>query len=191
MEGSTLSSPFLFLIGSLILLGIIWFIWKKRKESDFIPGPKDLGASDKSLRQFFSLVPVILGVHIAVSLIINGAQGRLFFSHNELKDIWSNWVGLTQIMIALALLYGGLTRPAAAVLGFLWLFGINLVGLVSTIKSIQYLGYAIFFYLAGRGPYAIDRMLFPILEPKEGPYILCASFFTYRRGFKSNHFWIH
>jgi uncharacterized membrane protein YphA (DoxX/SURF4 family) len=30
---------------------------------------------------------------------------------------------------------------------------------------LHYLGFAAFFYLTGRGPYAVDRLLFPRLEP--------------------------
>jgi uncharacterized membrane protein YphA (DoxX/SURF4 family) len=58
-----------------------------------------------------------------------------------------------------------LTRPAAVLIGFLWMIGIDSVGLMPMLNSIQYLGFASFFYLAGRGPYAIDRILFPKLEP--------------------------
>lgn len=159
--------PILFLIGSLIFTLITWLIWKKNQKQDFIPGPKRLGASNKSLKKFYGWVPVILGVHIAIALLINGSQGRIFFSHYQLENIWSNWIGLIEIMIALSFFYGGLTRPAAALLGCLWLFGMDLIGILPMIKSIQYFAYAGFFYLAGRGPYAIDRILFPILEPQE------------------------
>jgi hypothetical protein len=33
------------------------------------------------------------------------------------------------------------------------------------LENAHYLGFAAFFVLAGRGPYAIDRLLFPALEP--------------------------
>lgn len=159
--------PLLFFLGSLILTVIAWLIWNKRQQKDFIPGPKQLGATNNSLKLFYGWVPVILGAHIGIALLINGAQGRLFFSNYHPVDVWSNWVGLIEIMIALSLFYGGLTRLAAAFLGCLWLFGMDLIGLQPMLKSIQYFGYAWFFYLAGRGPYAIDRILLPILEPKE------------------------
>lgn len=158
--------PILFLIGSLILTGIVWLVWQKRQEIEFIPGPKALGASDRSLKQFYGWVPVILGVHVAIALLVNGVQGQLFFSNYRLEKVWSNWIGLTEILIALSLFYGGLTRPAAALLGCLWLLGMGLIGFTAMLESIQYLGFAGFFYLAGRGPYSIDRILFPNLEPK-------------------------
>lgn len=157
--------PLIFLGTSLILTALIWLIWKKRAEKDFIIGPKELGATDNSLKLFYGWVPVILGIHVAIALLVNGVQGRLFFSSYQLEGSLSNWIGLAEIMIALSLFYGGLARPAAVLIGFFWILGIDLLGLRPMLESIQYLGFASFFYLAGRGPYAIDRILFPDLEP--------------------------
>lgn len=157
--------PIIFLAASLILTALIWLFWKKREKKDLMIGPKELGATDHSLKLFYGWVPVILGIHIAVALLVNGVQGRLFSSSHQLEGSLSNWIGLAEIMIALSLFYGGLTRPAAALIGFLWLLGIDLLGFRPMLESIQYLGFASFFYLAGRGPYAIDRILFPKLEP--------------------------
>lgn len=158
--------PVASIIGVLILTGIFLLIWKKRLQKDFIIGPQELGATDKSLKLFYGWVPVILGIHVAVALLVNGVQGRLFGSNNQVEGVLSNWTGLAEIMIALSLFYGGIARPMAVLIGLLWLLGINLLGLRPMLESIQYLGFASFFYLAGRGPYAIDRLLFPNLEPK-------------------------
>lgn len=157
--------PIIFLATSIILAALIWLIWKKRGQRDFLIGPKELGATDKSLKLFYGWVPVILGIHVAVALLVNGVQGRLFSSSHQLEGTLSNWIGLIEIMIALSLFYGGLTRLAAILIGFLWVLGIGLLGSRPMLESIQYLGFASFFYLAGRGPYAIDRILFPNLEP--------------------------
>ena len=135
-------------------------------QNGFYLGPKELGATDKSLKQFYGWIPFILGVHVAVPLIVNGVQGRLFVSNHFLEGVLSNWMGIVQIFIALSLFYGGLTRLAALFMATLWFIGIDFIGFHATLESIQYLGYACFFYLAGRGPYAIDRILFPDLEPK-------------------------
>lgn len=156
--------PICFAISILIITGILWLIWKKREGKDLIIGMKELGATNKSLRLFYGWVPVILGVHVAIALLINGVQGRLFTANHQLAGPLSNWIGLTEIMIALSLFYGGLTRFAAILIGVLWILGIPLLGVRPMLESIQYLGFASFFYLAGRGPYAIDRILFPKLE---------------------------
>lgn len=157
--------PLLFFALSILCSVPFWFLWKKRQKKDFIVGPKELGATDQSLKQFYSWVPVILGVHLALALLVNGFEGRLFYSNYQLKGIVANWIGLAEIMIALSLFYGGLTRFAALILMFLWILGLDLFGLRPMLEAIQYLGLAGFFYLAGRGPYAIDRILFPNLEP--------------------------
>jgi hypothetical protein len=45
------------------------------------------------------------------------------------------------------------------------LLGIFLVGLEPMLDSAMYLGFAAFFFLAGRGPISIDRLIVPPLEP--------------------------
>lgn len=157
--------PIIFLATSIIFTVLIWLIWIKREKKDLIIGPKELGATDRTLKLFYGWVPVILGIHVAVALLVNGVQGRLFSSNHQIEGALSNWIGLAEIMIALSLFYGGLARPAAVFISFLWILGIDLLGLRPMLESIQYLGFASFFYLAGRGPYAIDRILFPNLEP--------------------------
>jgi hypothetical protein len=42
---------------------------------------------------------------------------------------------------------------------------VGVVGLEPMLENLHVLGFAAFFGLAGRGPYAIDRLLFPVLEP--------------------------
>jgi uncharacterized membrane protein YphA (DoxX/SURF4 family) len=74
-------------------------------------------------------------------------------------------IGLAQTGIALAIFYGALTRVAAVALGVLWLAGVFLLGLEPMLDNIMYLGFAAFFFLAGRGPISIDRLIIPLLEP--------------------------
>jgi len=158
-------SPIFSVFITLVLTALIGSFWFKRDEKDFLPSPTSLGTSDQNLKQFCSWVPVILGLHLAIPLLVNGTTGRLFYSTNEMPEIWANWMGLAEIMIALSLFYGALTRPAGMLIAFLWVLGIDSIGLGAMISSIQYLGFASFFYLTGRGPYSIDRILFPKLEP--------------------------
>lgn len=72
---------------------------------------------------------------------------------------------MVEIGVGLCFLYGGFTRLAGAALGVLWLAGVLVVGLEPMLENAHYLGFAAFFYLTGRGPYAVDRLLFPALEP--------------------------
>ncbi len=60
---------------------------------------------------------------------------------------------------------GGVTRIAAVLLALLWTAGLFLVGVEPMLDNLPILGFAAFFFLAGRGPIAIDRLIFPRLEP--------------------------
>nr|WP_068467097.1 DoxX family membrane protein [Candidatus Protochlamydia phocaeensis] len=168
--------PIFFLVATLGLTAFIWFIWNKGGQRPLIPGPKALGASSKTLKEFYALVPAILGTHVGLALLFNGINGRLLAFNNLLQEPWSNWIGLAEIGIALSLFYGGLARFGASLLACIWLLGFDLIGLKPMLEGIQYFGFACFFYLAGRGPYAIDRLLFPVLEPTP-TYMKYALFF--------------
>jgi uncharacterized membrane protein YphA (DoxX/SURF4 family) len=130
-----------------------------------VPGPEAFGATDGRRGLLYALAPLILGVHVAVPLLFNGVQGQLFSPDNELPGVWANFLGFTETMVALALFYGAFTRVAAGALAALWVAGIPLVGLEPMLENALYLGFAAFFFLAGRGPYSIDRLLFPRVEP--------------------------
>jgi uncharacterized membrane protein YphA (DoxX/SURF4 family) len=139
--------------------------WRLRGGCDLIPGPQALGALPDGRRGFYALVPLILGIHVGLPLIVLGIRGELFSPNNQIPGAWLYWVGVAQIGIGLCFLYGGLARLAGAALAMLWLVGIGLFGLEAMLENAHYLGFAAFFFLAGRGPHAVDRLLFPALEP--------------------------
>jgi hypothetical protein len=138
--------------------------WRKRGKS-FVPGPENLGTTDDRRSALYGLIPAILGIHVAVPLLVSGVQGELFTPNNKLPGVWIYALGLAQTGIALALFYGALTRIAAVALAVLWFAGVLLVGLEPMLDSAMYLGFAAFFFLAGRGPISIDRLVLPKLEP--------------------------
>lgn len=153
------------LVGAVLLATLLGgLLWRVRGRG-FLPGPEVFGATDGGRSLLYGLVPLILGIHVAVPLLVNGVQGTLFSPDNEMPRVWANFLGLAEAGIALALFYGGLTRVAAAALGLLWFSGIFLVGLEPMLENVLYLGFAAFFLLVGRGPLSIDRLLFPRLEP--------------------------
>ncbi|MGB3684165.1 MAG: hypothetical protein WA990_16930 [Rubrobacteraceae bacterium] len=155
----------------LVLLGAVLsatlaggLLWRARGRS-FVPGPEVFGATDRRRSLLYALVPLILGVHVAVPLLVNGVQGSLFSPDNELPGVWANLLGLVEAGVALSLFYGGLTRIAAGALGGLWVMGIFILGLQPMLDNVLFLGFAVFFFVAGRGPLSIDRLLFPRFEP--------------------------
>ncbi len=144
---------------------VAWFFWRRRERRDLVPGPESLGASEAGLTMFYSWVPVILGLHFAVPLLVLGVQGKLFSPNNLPPAPWNLFLGTWEIAIALGLFYGGLTRFFAAALALLWVVVGFSVGWETAFENLHYLGAACFFFCTGRGPYAIDRALFPALEP--------------------------
>lgn len=141
------------------------FFWRRRGKRDLVPGPGRLGATEAGLARFYSWVPVVLGIHFAVPLLVLGVQGKLFSPNNEPDRPWNLFLGTWEIAIALSFLYGGLTRFFALALGALWVVAAASLGWEIAFENLHYLGAAIFFFCNGRGPYSIDRMLFPGLEP--------------------------
>lgn len=158
--------PLLLVSGVLVATLAAAFLWRRRGEG-ILPGPEFFGSPESLRSIFYGLVPLILGVHVAVPLLVSGVQGELFTPNNELPGVWANFLGFAETMIALSLFYGAFTRIAAGGLAGLWVLGIFFVGPQNMLDNALYLGFAAFFFLAGRGPYSVDRMLLPGLEPPE------------------------
>jgi uncharacterized membrane protein YphA (DoxX/SURF4 family) len=154
------------LFGAVLLVTLVAGLWARaRGGRGFVPGPEDLGATDERRSALYGLIPAIIGIHVAVPLLVSGVQGELFTPNNKLPGIWIYALGLAQTGVALAIFYGALTRVAAVALAVLWLAGVFLVGLEQMLDSAMYLGFAAFFFLAGRGPISIDRLILPRFEP--------------------------
>lgn len=145
-----------------VALGVAWLKWGRRA---MLPGPEALGATTDGRARFYALVPLIIGIHAALPLMVLGITGQLFSPNHQLDGAWVYWLGVAQIGIGLSFLYGGMTRLAGAALCLLWLIGAGVVGLEAMFENAHYLGFGAFFVLTGRGPYAIDRLLIPALEP--------------------------
>jgi uncharacterized membrane protein YphA (DoxX/SURF4 family) len=158
--------PLVLVSGVLVATLVAVFLWRRWGQG-FVPGPEFFGSPDSLRAAFYGLVPLILGVHVAVPLLVSGVQGELFTPNNELPGVWANFLGFAETMIALSLFYGAFTRIAAGGLAGLWVFGFFLLGPQAMLDNALYLGFAAFFFLAGRGPYSVDRMLLPRLEPPE------------------------
>lgn len=150
---------------AVAITAVAAFFWRRRGQRDLIPGPERLGATDEGMAQFYGWVPVVIGIHFAVPLLVLGVQGRLFSPNNVLPAPWNYLLGTWQIAIALSLLYGGLTRVFAASLAVLWVVAGFAVGWEPAFENLHYLGAAAFFFCKGRGPHSIDRLLFPGLAP--------------------------
>src|SRR5262245_9171958 len=137
------------LIGAVVAVTIaaaIW--WRARAKRDLLPGTEAFGATPEGRARFYSWVPAILALHVAVPLLVYGLEGQLFSPNNELPGASRYWMGLLQTAAALSLFYGGLARVGAVILAAVWFRGIFLVGLEPMIENVHYLGFALFFFLA-------------------------------------------
>jgi uncharacterized membrane protein YphA (DoxX/SURF4 family) len=158
--------PTVGLIAGVVVVTILAGLARRRlARPNIFPGPVALGADPDGITQFYAWVPVILGIHIALPLLVYGIQGHLFAPHLNLQGFWQYWLGLIQVGAAIALFYGGLTRLAAIGIGVAWLIGMGVFGFETMLENTHYLGFAAFFFLAGRGPFSVDRLLFPKFEP--------------------------
>jgi len=163
---SALAPPNLFFVlFALLVTGVAYLWWRARRYRGFLPGPDVFGGLAWRRSALYGLVPAILGVHLAVPLLVSGVQGELFTPNNALPGAWTYILGLVQTGIALSFFYGGFARVAAVVLALVWTLGLFVVGPEGMLENVFYLGFAGFFYLAGRGPVSIDRLIFPRLEP--------------------------
>lgn len=149
-----------------IIVGLA-VLWRARGQRDFIPSPERFGATQQGRRIIYALLPLIIGIHVAIPLFYNGSHGVLLSPNIQLHGAPAYLCGIVEIWIGLSLLYGGLTRLAALALAALWCIGIPLAGFQAMLDNLLFLGIAAFFFLAGRGPFAVDRFMFPAFEPAD------------------------
>ncbi len=142
-----------------------FFVWRARGERGFLPGPTLLGATARGKSVLYGILPLIVGVHCAVPLLVDGTQTRLFSPNNTMTGAPSYIIGVCETFVALSFFYGGLTRISAVLLAALWFASFWIVGPEATFENTLFLGVAAFFFMAGRGPISIDRLLVPKLEP--------------------------
>ncbi len=140
-------------------------LWRIRGGRDFLPYPERLGATAQSRRIVYGLLPLVIGLHTALALLSDGTHGALLSPNVQLHGAAAYVCGLVEIWIALSFFYGGLTRVAAIALALLWIAGLALAGVRDMLDNVLYLGIAAFFFMAGRGPIAVDRFMFPRFEP--------------------------
>lgn len=153
-------------VGIVLALTLGGFVaWRWRGRRDLLPGPRQLGATAAGRERFYAIVPALLAVHLAIPLMAAGINAQLLSPNLVLTGGSRYFIALAEMACALALFYGALTRLAAIVLAAIWLGGCWIAGWEAMAENLYFLGFAAFFYLCGRGPYSIDRLLFPRLEP--------------------------
>jgi uncharacterized membrane protein YphA (DoxX/SURF4 family) len=151
---------------TLSILALALGLWRLRGREDLVPGPVALGMPWRNYQRLLSWLPLVIGLHAAVPLLVSGVHAQLFVPNLPLpRNLVGGLLGLAQIVIALGFFYGALTRLAAVTLVLVWLSGAILFGPVELLEQSLFLGIAAFLFAAGRGPLAFDRVLERLHRP--------------------------
>ncbi len=143
-------------------------LWRVRGRRPLVPGPIELGMKWENYQDLLSWMPLVIGLHTAVPLLVSGISLRLFVPNLGLpENLLGAFLGLAQISIALSLFYGALTRVGALALAGTWLAGAVVFGPVRLLEHVLLLGVAFFLFVTGRGPVAFDMALERLHRPLE------------------------
>ncbi len=157
------------LISVAVALGITvlaTMIWRARGRHSVVPGPIALGMPWENYVRLLTWMPLVIGVHMGVTLLVSGVSRQLFVPNLELPiNLLGGVLGMVEIAIALSFIYGALARPAAAALGATWIIGMVVFGPLRLIEHTEILGIAFFLFAMGRGPLAFDMALDRLNKP--------------------------
>jgi hypothetical protein len=141
-------------------------IYRAQGRRTVVPGPISLGMPWDNYVRLLTWVPLVIGVHMGVTLLVSGVSRQLFVPNLELPvNLLGGVLGMVEIAIALSFIYGALARPAAAALGLLWLVGMLVFGPLRLIEHTEIPGIAFFLFATGRGPLAFDMALDRLNKP--------------------------
>jgi hypothetical protein len=141
-------------------------IYRAHGRRSVVPGPIALGMPWDNYVRLLTWVPLVIGVHMGVTLLVSGVSRQLFVPNLELPvNLLGGVLGMVEIAIALSFIYGALARPAAAALGLLWLVGMLVFGPLRLIEHTEIPGIAFFLFATGRGPLAFDMALDRLNKP--------------------------
>ena len=148
------------------ITAVATIIYRARGRHNVVPGPIQLGMPWENYIKLLTWVPLVIGVHLGVTLLVSGVSRQLFIPNLVLPlNLLGGVLGMLEIAIALSFIYGALARPAAALLAFLWLVGAILFGPLRLIEHTEILGIAFFIFATGRGPLAFDQALDRLNKP--------------------------
>lgn len=151
---------------ALAVTAVALLLWRARDEREVVPGPMRLGMRWEDYERLLAWMPLVIGIHTAVPLVIAGAERWLFVPSMQLPwNFLGGVVALAEIVVALSFLYGALTRIAAAALALVWLAGFLFFGPLEPLEMGHFLGIAAFLFATGRGPLAFDTLLQRLHRP--------------------------
>jgi uncharacterized membrane protein YphA (DoxX/SURF4 family) len=120
-----------------------------------VPEPKIFS----SLERFAGVGPLALGLCVGVALMAAAVVGMLFVPSLRVeRDAEGAVLLAAELAIGLALALGLATRPAALGLALLGAIAMVPFSLESILEQVHLLGAAVYLFVIGRGPIAIDRL---------------------------------
>jgi hypothetical protein len=141
-------------------------VYRARGGRTIVPGPIALGMPWENYVKLLTWVPLVIGVHMGVTLLVSGVSRQLFVPNLELPvNFIGGLLGMVEIAIALSFIYGALARVAAAALVLLWIAGMLVFGPLRLIEHTEIVGIAFFLFATGRGPLAFDMALDKLNRP--------------------------
>lgn len=153
---------------AVAITAIATIIYRARGRHNVIPGPIHLGMPWENYIKLLTWVPLVIGVHLGVTLLVSGVSRQLLIPNLVLPlNLLGGVLGMLEIAIALSFIYGALARPAAGLLAFSWLFGAIMFGPLRLLEHTEILGIAFFIFATGRGPLAFDQALDRLNKPVE------------------------
>ena len=151
---------------AVAVTAVATIIYRTRGRHSVVPGPVQLGMPWENYVRLLTWVPLVIGVHMGVTLLVSGVSRQLFVPNLGLPvNLLGGVLGMIEIAIALSFIYGALARPAAALLGLIWLIGAILFGPLRLIEHTEIIGIAFFIFATGRGPLAFDMALDRLNKP--------------------------
>jgi len=119
------------------------------------PEPRLLTALDRFARS----APAVLGLHIGIALIASAILGVLFSPNlRPDDDLLGRAILVIEATCGIALLLGLATRAGALLLALLGLIAMMPFTVESILENVHILGIAVFVFIVGRGPFALDRL---------------------------------
>lgn len=153
---------------ALAATAVAMLVWRARGRREIIPGPLQLGMDWENYERLLSWMPLVIGLHTAVPLLVAGVQLQLFVPNLALPyNFFGGLVALAEIVIALSFVYGAATRIGAALLAVIWVVGAIWFGPLLVLEHSLFLGVAFFMFVMGRGPAALDMTLQRFHRPLE------------------------
>jgi len=145
-----LTTPVLFAFAvALAAIGIAFVIARR------VPEPRVFA----SLERFAGVGPLALGVCVGASLVWAALVGMLFVpSLRVAPDGEGKILVGTEVIIGLALALGAGTRAATVGLALLGAIAMVPFSLESILEQVHLLGAAVYLFVIGRGPVAVDAL---------------------------------